>query len=135
NFFLSEERTWRRKATELMMAIAAERRYTKNEILQLYLNEVYLGQSGAKGVFGVWEAAQFYFGKQLDDLTTGEAALIAGLIRAPNGYSPYRNLDKARARRDLVIGAMHERGMIDDVEAAAAVAEPITLRASVPDRN
>ncbi len=135
NFFLSEERTWRRKATELMMAIAAERRYTKNEILQLYLNEVYLGQSGAKGVFGVWEAAQFYFGKELDDLTIAEAALLAGLIRAPNGYSPYRNLERARARRDVVIVAMRDRGVIEASEAAAALAEPITLRASVPDRN
>lgn len=135
NFFLSEERTWRRKATELVMAIIAERRYAKNDILQLYLNEVYLGQSGAKGVFGVWEAAQFYFGKELDDLTLGESALLAGLIRAPNGYSPYRSLDRARARRDLVIGAMRERGVIDDAEAADARAEPITLRAAVADRN
>jgi len=91
NFFLSEERTWRRKARELAMAIVAEQRYTKEQILERYLNEIYLGQSGAKGIFGVAEAAQFYFGKQLADLTTGETALLAGLIRAPNANSPFRS--------------------------------------------
>jgi penicillin-binding protein 1B len=135
NFFLSEERTWRRKAIELVMAVIAERRYTKQQILQLYLNEVYLGQSGAKGIFGVSEAAQFYFGKELADLTASEAALLAGLIRAPNGYSPYRNLERARARRDLVLTAMEEHGVIDAGEAVTARAEPIDLRAAAPDRN
>ncbi len=135
NFFLSEERTLRRKAVELVMAVVAERRYTKPQILQLYLNEIYLGQSGAKGVFGVSEAAQFYFGKELGDLTTAEMALLAGMIRAPNGYSPYRNLDRARARRDLVLAAMVEHGAIDAAEAAAARAEPVVLRPPAPDRN
>ncbi len=135
NFFLSEERTLRRKAVELVMAVIAERRYTKPQILQLYLNEIYLGQSGAKGIFGVSEAAQFYFGKELGDLTTAEMALLAGMIRAPNGYSPYRNLDRARARRDLVLAAMLEHGAIDAAEAAAARAEPVALRPPAQDRN
>lgn len=132
NFFLSEERTLERKAIELVMAVIAERRYTKAQILQLYLNELYLGQSGAKGVFGVSEAAQFYFGKELADLTTGEMALLAGLIRAPNGYSPYRNPDRARARRDVVLAAMVEHGAIDATQAQAARDEPIGLRAAAP---
>jgi penicillin-binding protein 1B len=135
NFFLSEARTFRRKATELAMAIIAERRYTKDQILELYLNEIYLGQSGLKGIFGVSEAAHFYFGKELADLTTGEAALLAGLIRAPNAYSPFRNPERARGRRDLVLAAMTGAGVLDESEAAAARAEPIVLRTFAPDRN
>src|SRR6185295_15020130 len=96
NFFLSEERTWRRKGRELAMAIVAEQRYTKDQILERYLNEIYLGQSGAKGIFGVDAAAQFYFGKQLADLTVGETALLAGLIRAPNANSPFRSPMRAQ---------------------------------------
>lgn len=135
NFFLSEARTFRRKAKELVMAIVAERRYSKEQILTLYLNEIYLGQSGAKGIFGVGEAAQFYFGKELADLTVGEAALLAGLIRAPNGYSPYRSPERARARRDLVLAAMVEQGSLTSEEAEQARAEPIVLRAPAEERN
>jgi len=135
NFFLSEERTWRRKARELAMAIVAEQRYTKEQILERYLNEIYLGQSGAKGIFGVGEAAQFYFGKQLADLTTGETALLAGLIRAPNANSPFRSPMRAQGRRDAVLAAMAEHGAITAEEAEAARAEPLQLRPYVTDRT
>ncbi|HWH77376.1 MAG TPA: transglycosylase domain-containing protein, partial [Candidatus Binatus sp.] len=84
NFFLSDERTLSRKIPEAVMAVIAERKYSKQTILENYLNEIYLGQRGSQGVFGVWEAAQFYFSKPLSDLTVGESALLAGLIRAPN---------------------------------------------------
>jgi penicillin-binding protein 1B len=135
NFFLTEERTFRRKARELAMAVAAERRYTKDQILGHYLNEIYLGQSGAKGIFGVAEAAQFYFGKQLADLTIGETALLAGLIRAPNANSPFRSPQRARARRDAVLSAMAEHGAITAAEADAARAEPLALRSYASDRT
>ncbi len=125
NFFLSEDRTWRRKAVEAAMAILAERRYTKDEILEAYLNEIYLGQNGAQGVFGVWEASRFYFGHAPEELTIGEIALLAGLIRAPNTNSPYRAPATARARRDVVLGLLHEAGAIDDAQRAAARAEPL----------
>ncbi|MCC6849536.1 MAG: PBP1A family penicillin-binding protein [Deltaproteobacteria bacterium] len=135
NFFLTEERTWRRKARELLMAIVTERRYAKEQILERYLNEIYLGQSGAKGIFGVAEAAQFYFGKQLADLTVAETALLAGLIRAPNATSPFRSPMRAQARRDVVLTAMAEHGAITPQEADAARAEPLALRPYVTDRT
>ncbi|MFQ5904877.1 MAG: transglycosylase domain-containing protein, partial [Candidatus Binatia bacterium] len=84
NFFLGTERTIQRKAKEALMALIAERKYSKGEILEDYLNEIYLGQKGAQGIFGVWEASQFYFSKEPQELTIGEMALLAGLIKAPN---------------------------------------------------
>ncbi|MBX3025662.1 PBP1A family penicillin-binding protein [bacterium] len=125
NFFLSEERTLRRKLTEATMALLVERRYEKNEILDAYLNEIYLGQNGVQGVFGVWEAAQFYFARRPDELTVGEIALLAGMIRAPNLYSPFRWPDRARARRDVVLGLLRDDGAIDEAQYRAALAEPL----------
>lgn len=130
NFFLSEERNLRRKAVEAAMALLAERRYEKDEILEAYLNEIYLGQNGIQGVFGVWEAARFYFGRAPEGLTVGEIALLAGLIRAPNLYSPFRSPERARARRDVVLGLLRDDGLITEAEYAAARAEP--LRAAPP---
>lgn len=125
NFFLSEERTLRRKATEAAMALLVERRYEKDEILDAYLNEIYLGQNGVQGVFGVWEAAQFYFARRPDELTVGEIALLAGMIRAPNIYSPFRSPERARARRDVVLGLLRDDGAIDEAQYRAALAEPL----------
>jgi penicillin-binding protein 1B len=125
NFFLSEERTWRRKLKEAAMALVAERRYSKNEILEYYLNEIYLGQNGLQGIFGVWEASQFYFARSPLRLTLGETAMLAGLIRAPNHYSPYRNPDRARSRRDTVLALMREAGIITPGEETAARQEPL----------
>ena len=130
NFFLSEERTMHRKAVEAAMALLAERRYEKNEILDAYLNEIYLGQNGVQGVFGVWEAARFYFARAPEELTTGEIALLAGMIRAPNIYSPFRAPDRARARRDVVLGLLRNDGAINEADYRAALAEP--LRSAPP---
>ncbi|TMA05426.1 MAG: hypothetical protein E6J89_19090 [Deltaproteobacteria bacterium] len=94
NFFLTDQRTLQRKIKEALMALIAERKYSKDEILENYLNEIYLGQRGAQGIFGVWEASQFYFSKEPRELTTGEMALLAGLIRAPGRYSPYRSVER-----------------------------------------
>ena len=88
NFFLSDERKFSRKMKEAIMALIVERKYTKDEILENYLNELILGQKGSQGIFGIWEASQFYFSKPLSELTVGEAALLAGLVRAPNRLSP-----------------------------------------------
>ena len=125
NFFLSEERTMHRKVLEAVMALLVERRYDKNEILDAYLNEIYLGQNGVQGVFGVWEAAQFYFARPPEELTVGEIALLAGMIRAPNLYSPFRSPDRARARRDVVLGLLRDDGAISDADYRAALAEPL----------
>lgn len=112
NFFLGTERTIERKVKEALMALVAEWKYSKDEILGNYLNEIYLGQKGAQGIFGVWEASQFYFGKELSQLSVGEMALLAGLIKAPNRYSPYRSVKAAARRRNIVLGKMFEDGFI-----------------------
>lgn len=130
NFFLTEERTMRRKLTELVMAALAERRYSKDEILANYLNEIYLGQNGLQGIYGVWEASEFYFARPPQELTIGDIALLAGLIRAPNALSPFRWPDRARARRDTVLRLLLEDGVISEAEHEAAAAEPLHLAAT-----
>ncbi len=135
NFFLSEERTFRRKVLEAAMAVVAERRYDKNEILENYLNEIYLGQNGLKGIFGVWEAAQFYFARPPNELSLGESAMLAGLIKAPNSYSPYRDAERARQRRDTVLGLLLQAGTITQAEYTEALAEPLRVGAPHGGRN
>ncbi|MDR7481736.1 MAG: penicillin-binding protein 1A [Armatimonadota bacterium] len=123
NLFLSQERALSRKVAEMLLAIEIERRLTKDEILERYLNLVYFGQ----GAYGVEMAAQVYFGKPARDVTLGEAALLAGLIRAPSVYSPYRNPGLARARQELVLQRMVQLGYITPAQAAAAQAARIAL--------
>ena len=125
NFFLTEARTMRRKVTEAVMAVLAERRFSKLEILETYLNEIYLGQRGAKGIHGIWEGARFYFGKEPKDLTLAETAMLAGLIRAPNLYSPTRSAERAERRRSQVLRALLDRRDIDEREYAEALLEPL----------
>ncbi len=131
NFFLSDRRTLQRKLREALMALIIERHFTKREILENYINEIYFGQYGAEGVYGVWEAAQFYFGKTPEALSIGEMATLAGLIRAPNLYSPFRSPMRARRRRDHALRLMHERRDITDEQYAAALAAPLQV-ASIP---
>lgn len=128
NFFLDDERTLKRKFKEALMALIAERKYSKNEILENYLNEIYLGQKGAQGIFGIWEASQFYFSKEPGELTVGEMALIAGLIRAPGRYSPYRSVELAAQRRNVVLGKMFEEKFITRAQYEAALREVIQRR-------
>jgi len=124
NFYLTRERTLTRKGTEALMALLLERNHTKREILEAYLNEVYMGQRGSVAIHGVGEAAQHYFGKQVGDLTLPEAALIAGLIKGPNLYSPYKHPEAARKRRDLVLGVLREQDKIDrDAYESALIAD------------
>ena len=89
NFFLTPERTWRRKLREACMALIVEARYDKQAILESYLNEIYLGQRGATAVHGVGEAAHLYFGKPVSRLSLAESGLLAAIIQSPNGISPY----------------------------------------------
>ncbi|MDE0214899.1 MAG: transglycosylase domain-containing protein [Deltaproteobacteria bacterium] len=112
NFFLGSERTLERKVKEALMALITEWLYTKDQILENYLNEIYLGQNGAQGIFGIWEAARFYFVKEPEQLTVGETALLAGLIRAPNRYSPYRSAGEATRRRNVVLAKLVSDGVI-----------------------
>ena len=128
NFFLSSSRTVERKLTEAAMALLAEWHYGKLEILETYLNEIYLGQRGSRGLYGVWEGAQFYFGKEPKDLTIGEAAMLAGLIRSPGRLSPGRNPVAAKRRRDEVLRALLDGGDITAEEFQQAIAEPLPER-------
>jgi penicillin-binding protein 1A len=119
--FLTQERTLSRKIREILLALQIERNFSKQEILQLYLNQVYLGH----GAYGVQSAAMVYFGKQVSDLTLGECAMLAGLIRAPSGYSPFKFPDKARQRRSVVLARMQEEGYVTSDERQKALLEPI----------
>jgi penicillin-binding protein 1B len=127
NFFLTPERTFRRKAQEAVMALLVEARYSKREILETYLNEIYLGQRGATSVHGVGEAARFYFGKRPKDLSAADSALLAAIIQSPNGISPFRDPERARARRDLVLALMWQQGRLDTDGFERARAEPLRL--------
>lgn len=123
NAFLSHERTLARKIREAIWAIQLERRYTKEEILEAYLNEIFLGESA----YGVEAASQTYFGKSVEELTLAEAALLAGIAKSPANYSPFRYPERARARRNYVLDRMVEEGYISPRRAAEAKAEPIQV--------
>jgi penicillin-binding protein 1B len=135
NFFLSDERTLNRKIKEAIMALIAERKYSKDEILENYLNEIYLGQRGSQGIFGIWEASQFYFSKQLSELTVGEVALLAGLIRAPNRLSPYRGFDAAIKRRNVVLAKLVDDKIITRKQYDTAMRESLAHRELVKITN
>ncbi len=132
NFFLTDDRTVVRKLKEAVMAVVAEKNFSKEEILESYLNEIYLGQKGPVGVHGVWEAAKFYFGCEPRELGMGQIALIAGLVRAPNYYSPHTHPDRALERRNVVLRALLRTGEIDERTYHAALAEPLAVVAPPP---
>ena len=133
NFFLSPEKTLQRKLLEQTMALILEQRLTKDEILELYLNEVYLGQRGSFAIHGIAEAAQLFFGKSVANLTLSEAATIAGVIQSPAVHSPFRSPDRARARRSVVLSAMARAGFITDDEALRVSREPLEVASQTLD--
>jgi penicillin-binding protein 1B len=127
NLYLGQERTWWRKIREIPMAAVLDWRYPKDRILEVYLNEVYLGQRGTVAICGVQAASKFYFGRPLAALTLGEQAMLAGMIRSPGGYNPYRHPERAKARRDQVLDAMARLGFIDDAQLRRARGERLAL--------
>ncbi len=129
NFLVGNERSYERKIREALIAIEMEKVYSKDEIFELYLNEIYLGI----GAYGVAAAALNYFNKSMDELTVAEAAYLAALPKAPGRYHPIHAPDQARDRRDWVIGRMVEEGFIDAATARTARAEPLEMVA--PDRS
>src|SRR5262245_27621792 len=134
NFFLTPERSFQRKFQEAVMALLVEARYEKDAILEAYLNEIYLGQRGSTAIHGVGEAARFYFGKGVRDLTLSESALIAAIIKSPNGLSPHAdNPDKTLSRRNLVLELMRDQGRIDDAAFVEAQAEPLRVAKLTPE--
>src|SRR5690606_520745 len=124
NFLLTSEVSIDRKVKEAILAFRIERALSKDRILELYLNEIYLGQ----GSYGIAAAALNYFDRSLGDLTIAEVAYLAGLPKAPNNYHPTRNPEAARVRRDYVIGRMLADGYITQEQADEARATPLIKR-------
>jgi penicillin-binding protein 1A len=124
NLFLESKRVWTRKAEEFVLALWIERRFTKDEILEFYLNRVYFGG----GNYGIGAAAHYYFGKKPQDITLAEAALLAGLIKAPSYYSPTSNIDRARNRSKEILRLLAETDQIDINQYAEALANPPQLK-------
>ncbi len=129
NFFLTPERTLRRKLTEAIVALIVEARYSKPQILEAYLNEIYMGRRGSTAIHGVGEAARFFFGKRVANLSLDESALLAAVIQSPNAMSPHRHPDRAKRRRDLVLELMATQGRVSEEAAARARARKISLAA------
>jgi penicillin-binding protein 1B len=127
--YLTPRRTFWRKAREAVLALVLELKYPKEAILESYLNAVYFGQRGGVPIRGIEEASRFYFGAGVERLTLPQVALLAALVRGPNLYSPFRDPERARERRALVLKRMREEGMIAEEQEAAAGAAPLGIRA------
>ncbi|MFC1820905.1 transglycosylase domain-containing protein, partial [Thermodesulfobacteriota bacterium] len=125
NYFLTSEKTVSRKLREMLLALVMEIMYEKNDILEIYLNEIYFGQKGSVAVNGLGEASYFYFGKPVNELSLGEGATIAGLVKAPNLYSPYINIESSRERRNLVLRNMAKQGWISQTDYESALSSPL----------
>ncbi len=144
NFFLTDQlaveaatgqRSMRRKLREQFMSLILERRASKDQILELYLNDVYLGQRGSFAIHGVAEAARLFFGKDVSNLSLSEAATIAGTIQSPGSLSPFNNAKRSIERRNVVLGAMAEAGYIPADAAAKASKEPLQVMARAVDNE
>ena len=120
SYFLSNERTWTRKLHEAFMALALELRYDKDDLMQAYINEIYLGQDGDRAVHGFGLASQFYFGKPLHELDLHELALLVAVVRGPTYYDPRRHPERALERRNLVLREMADNGLVTRAEAQRA---------------
>jgi penicillin-binding protein 2A len=124
NALLSPEQTIKRKAEELFLSVKIDKVYSKDEILQMYLNQVYFGS----GAWGIGNASKKYFNKDIKDVSISEAAMLAGLLHAPSSLDPYKHYDAAMQRRDVVLGKMKDQGMITSAEYKQAKAEKIVLQ-------
>jgi len=125
NFYLSSERTLARKLLEIPMALLLELHYSKDEILEAYLNEVYVGQEGARAIHGFGLAAQYYFAQPLQELKPDQLALLAGLVKGPSYYEPRRHPQRAEGRRNLVLKVMHEQGVLEEADYNKARTRPL----------
>ncbi len=128
NYFLSDEQSVGRKATEALMALRLETHFSKQEILVAYLNEVYLGQDGARAIHGFGLASEYYFAKPLAELDVGELATLVGLVKGPSYYDPRKHPDRALARRNLVLQEFGAAHLIDAAAAKRAAAAPLKVK-------
>jgi penicillin-binding protein 1B len=125
NFYLTDERTLARKINEAFMAVLLELHYSKDEILEAYANEIFLGQEGNRAIHGFGLASRFYFNRRLEELGIAETALLVALIKGPSYYNPRRHPERAKARRNLIIDTLHHRNLIGVEKAAAAKKAPL----------
>ena len=137
NFYLTNERSLSRKATEAMMAVLLELHYDKQEILEAYLNEVFLGQDGRRAIHGFGLASQYFFGRPLAELKLHQVALLVGMVKGPTYYNPRRNPERALERRNLILDMLAEQQVVTTEEAAAAKQLPlgVTQRGSMADSS
>ena len=125
NFYLNSDRTMKRKANEALMAVLLELHYSKDEILQTYLNEIYLGQNGNRSINGFGLASQFYFDKPLKELRLDQQALLVGMAKGPSVYNPRRHPNDSKARRDTVLSNMLAIGKISQADYDKAIEQPL----------
>jgi penicillin-binding protein 1B len=132
NFFLTPERTLTRKANEMLMALLLELHYDKNEILETYLNEIYLGQDANRAIHGFGLASHFYFDRPLESLELHQIALLVGLVKGPSHYDPRRHAERAMARRNVVLQELARQQLITQAEFVAAKARPLSVVSKAP---
>ena len=125
SYFLDSRRTLRRKAEEAVMAVILESRFEKADIMNAYINEIYLGQDGKRAIHGFGLASQFYFGKPLAELDLPEIALMVAIVRGPSYYDPRRHADRALERRNMVLRVLAEQGVVKEADAARAAKTPL----------
>ncbi|MDQ3220704.1 MAG: PBP1A family penicillin-binding protein [Acidobacteriota bacterium] len=128
NLLLTNDPTYERKVTEAYMSVIVETRLTKPEIFTLYANQIYLGQQSGVSIYGVGEASDVYFGKDVSQLTLSEAAFLAGIIRSPNRYNPFKNPEKVTERRNQILDSMFEAGEISEQQLAEARSSTLELK-------
>jgi penicillin-binding protein 1B len=127
SYFLTTDQTLSRKLREAVMAIALELHFTKADLMNAYINEIYLGQDGQRAVHGFGLASRFYFGKPLAELDLSEVALLVAVVRGPSFYDPRRHADRLRARRDLVLKVLAERKVVSEEDAKVAAGRPLGI--------
>lgn len=135
NFYLTSERTFTRKGIEALMALLLEVHYSKADIIETYLNEIYLGQMGARALHGVGLSARYYFNRAVDQLQPHEMALLVGMIKGPSYYNPHRHPERAVKRRNQVLDLWHQQGLITRTQRLRAMAKPLGVSKKVPYRH
>lgn len=128
NLLLNNDPTYERKVREAYMSVILETRLTKEEIFTLYANQIYLGQQSGLSIYGVGEASNVYFGKDVSQITLPEAAFLAGIIRSPNRYNPYKNVEKVTERRNQILDSMREAGAISEVQNSESRKTPLEIK-------
>lgn len=131
SYFLDERQTWWRKIKEAVMALILEARFEKADLMNAYINEIYLGQDGERAIHGFGLASQFYFGKPLSELDLSEIALLVAIVRGPSYYDPRKHPERALARRDLVLKLLGEFGAVGEKAAQQALKQPLKVTSSV----